>query len=293
MDKEREFKIKITTAADTSGAKQTAAEFGNLGAAQEEAAKKAEKHGASLHAMHRIFHSLNEVVPGLGVALQAAFSPIGAAISLAVIALRLFQEKMKETNAEFQKLEEEAAKPATNRMAAWREAIVRAAEGMNHLRQALADAARGQETIKETTEHTTAAFHEQMQAAATLADAVKENELAGLEEMHAAGLVSAEQYAQQRLEIEEQYQAKKRELQEREEMTEILVKKRALEQAQDAQQGLTSAAEAAELRKVSALENLGSLDRSGIEERHKDTQKKPTVEGDHPYRCALNWRVGC
>ena len=272
MGDERELKIKITTAADTSGAKQTAAELGNLGTAQEEAGKKAEKHGASLHAMHRIFHSLNEVVPGLGVALQAAFSPIGAAISLAVIALRLFQEKMKETNAEFQKLEEEAAKPATNRMAAWREAIVRAAEGMNHLRQALADAARGQETIKETTEHTTAAFHEQMQAASTLADAVKENELAGLEEMHAAGLVSEEQYAQQRLEIEEQYQAKKRELQEREEMTEILIKKRALEQAEMAQPGLTSAAEAAELKKVGALENLGSLDKAGVEERKKSTQ---------------------
>jgi hypothetical protein len=31
MSDEREFKIKITTAADTSGAKQTAAELDNLG----------------------------------------------------------------------------------------------------------------------------------------------------------------------------------------------------------------------------------------------------------------------
>src|ERR1039458_4861245 len=225
MSVDREYRIRITTAGDPSGAQAVAGALDKTTGATQEATKATEKHGAGLHALHRLFHSLNEVVPGLGVALQAAFSPIGAAISLAVMGVQLFQEKMKETNAEFQKLEEEAAKPATNRMAAWREAIVRAAEGMNHLRQALADGARGQETIKETTEHTTAAFHEQMQAATTLADAVKENELAGLEEMHAAGLVSAEQYAQQRLAIEEEYQAKKPERQEREGKTEILIKK--------------------------------------------------------------------
>jgi len=79
--------------------------------------------------MHKIFHSLNEVVPGLGVLMQAAFSPIGATISLAVLAMRLFHEKMQEVNAEFQKMEDEAAKPATKRMEAFREGVVQAAVG--------------------------------------------------------------------------------------------------------------------------------------------------------------------
>jgi hypothetical protein len=238
-----------------------------------EASTVAEKHIGHLQGMHRVFHALNEVVPGLGVLMQAAFSPVGAAISMALIVLRLFKEKMSETNEEFRKMEEEAARPATNRMAAWREAIVRAAEGMNHLRQALMDAARGEQTIKESTERTTAAFKEQGQQAATLAEALKEHEIAGLDEMHAAGLLSEEQYAVQRLEIEQRYQAKKLELQERAEMTEILIKKRALEQAEIAQPGLTAAAEGAELKKVAALEDLGSLDKAGVEERKKSTQE--------------------
>lgn len=271
MGDEREFKIRITTSADASGAQKTAAELDNLGRAQDEAGKKAETHGGHLRAMHKVFHALNELVPGLGVLMQAAFSPIGAAVSGALIVLRLFHEKMKEVNEEFRKMEEEAARPATNRMAAWREATVQAAEGMNHLHQELSDTERGQETLKESTVKADAAFREQAQAANALADALKDNELARLEEMHAAGLMSEEQYARDRLQIELGFEKKKRELQENEAMREILMRRRTLEQAEMAQPGLTSAAEGAELRKVKALEDLGSLDKSGVEERRKGT----------------------
>jgi len=278
---DKEFAIKIRIDADTTGAKQAATSLDEVkktteksAEASTEAGKAAEKHTSGLHALHKLFHALNEVVPGLGVVMQAAFSPIGATISLAVIALRLFHDKMKEVNEDFRKMEEEAAKPATRRMEAWREATVRAAEGMNHLRQSLGEAARAEQTVKEMTERTTAAFRERIQATATLAEAVKENELAGLEETHEAGLVSEEQYAVQRLEIEQRYQDKKREIQEREEMTEILIRRRALEAAEIAQPGLTSTAETAELKKVKALEDLGSLDKSGVEERKKETATK-------------------
>ena len=271
MGDEREFKIKITTSADASGAQKTTAELDNLGRAQDEAGKKAGTHGGHLRAMHRVFHALNELVPGLGVLMQAAFSPVGAAVSGALIALRLFHEKMKEVNEEFRKMEEEAARPATNRMAAWREATVQAAEGMNHLHQALSDAERGQETLKESTAKADAAFREQAQAANALADALKDNELARLEEMHAAGLMSEEQYARDRLQIELGFEKKKREIQEMELMREILMRQRNVEQAGMAQPGLTDAAEAAQLRKVKALEDLGSLDKTGVEERRKST----------------------
>ena len=56
-------------------------------AATQEASKATEKHTVGLHAMHQIFHSLNEIVPGLGAVMQFAFSPVGAAISVAVLAL--------------------------------------------------------------------------------------------------------------------------------------------------------------------------------------------------------------
>src|SRR5664279_4772195 len=147
MGDEREFKIKITTSADASGAQKTTAELDNLGRAQDEAGKKAETHGGHLRAMHRIFHGLNEVVPGLGVLMQAAFSPVGAAISIAVLALRIFQEQMRKVNEEFKQMEEAAAKPLTNRLGAMRESVVANAVGMAALHDRLGEAARGQQSL--------------------------------------------------------------------------------------------------------------------------------------------------
>jgi hypothetical protein len=243
------------------------------GKAIEDTGKKAETHGGHLREMHRLFHALNEVVPGLGALMQAAFSPVGAAISFAVIGFSIFREKIQEVNAELDKMAEENAKPATNRLNALREATVHAAEGLNNLEMKLAAAARSEQNMREATDKTITIFRNQIQAAGSLAEALKQNELAGLEEAHAAGLASEEQYAIRRLEIEQGYLTKKRDLQEREEMTEILIRRRSLENAEIAQPGLTSAAEAAELNKTKALEDLGSLDKGGVEERKKATEK--------------------
>ena len=80
--------------------------------------------------MHRLFHALNEVVPGLGVVMQAAFSPIGASISIAVMALQLFREHLKKVNEELDKMAEENAKPLTNRLEIMRESTIRNATSM-------------------------------------------------------------------------------------------------------------------------------------------------------------------
>ena len=278
MGDEREFKIKMSVDAASAitgtqqaaqGFEKTAESVGKAGDAQEKAGDQAKGHSGHLKAMHKIIHGLNEVVPGLGILMQAAFSPVGAAISAAMIVLRLFNEKMKETNDEFKRMEDEAAKPATNRMAAWREATVQAAVGLNRLNQSLVDAARAERTLKDSTEQTTATFKQQIQAAGTLAEAVRDNELARLDTSHAAGLASDAEYAMKRLEIEQRYLDKKRELEERDAMTEILIKKRAIEQAEMDQPKLTTAAQLAELKKTSALESLGSLDKAGVEERKK------------------------
>src|ERR1039458_1054576 len=100
MSVDREYRIRINTIGDPSGAQVVAGALDKTTGATQEATKAAEKHGAGLHALHRLFHSLNEVVPGLGVALQAAFSPIGAAISLAVMGVQLFREHTKKLRSE-------------------------------------------------------------------------------------------------------------------------------------------------------------------------------------------------
>ena len=149
-DEEREFRIRIT--GDAAGIVKASGEstgaLGNVADAQAEAGKQAEKHSGHIAGLHKLFHGLNEIVPGLGVVMQAAFSPVGAAISLAFMALRLFHEKMKEFNEECRKAAEEAAKPLTNRLEQQRETVVRTADGMERLRERLADAQQHEDTLK-------------------------------------------------------------------------------------------------------------------------------------------------
>jgi hypothetical protein len=102
-------------------------------------------------------------------------------------------------------------------------------------------------------------MREQIGAVEALGEAQKSGELAVLENIHAAGLLSEEQYAEQKVAIEQAYLEKKRALEERQEMTEVLVRRRALERAQMDQPGLTAAAEASEGKREKALENLASL----------------------------------
>ena len=276
MSDERDFHINIT--GDASGivdaSRKSAGALNGVAEAQEQAGEQASKHSGHIKGLNKIFHALNEVVPGLGLVMEAAFSPVAAAIGMAVMALKVFHEKMKEFDEECRKAAEEAAKPLTNRLEQQRETVVRTAEGMERMRGRLEDAARGQDGMKDATERAIVSLKAQQAAAESLNDAVKENELASLEARHAAGIISEEQYANQRLEIEQKFLERKRELALREEMTEILIKKRLIEQAEMKQPELKAAEEAAEKSKEKALEDLGSYDKAGIEERYKETKKK-------------------
>jgi hypothetical protein len=272
--------ILVRTQGDTSGAQkvkdslqETTKETVRSAGAHGEAAKAAEKHTAGLHAMHKVFHALNELVPGLGVVMQAAFSPVGAAISIAVMALRAFHEKMRETNEEFRKMEEEAARPLTNRLEAQRETVVENATSLEGLRERLEGATRGEQTLKEETERAVAVMRHQNELAATLAEASQSNDLAQLEEMHALGLVSEEEYAVKRLDIEANFQKKKRQIAERAEMTEILMKGRQVELAEIQQPDMEAAAKAAEEKHIKALEDLNSLlPKQQLEENKNKTE---------------------
>ena len=274
MAADRTYRIRVETRGDPSGAKSVGDALDKTTESTEGASRAVEKHSAGLHAMHRLFHALNEVVPGLGVAMQAAFSPIGAAISIAVMALQLFREHLKKVNEELDKMAEENARPLTNRLEAMRTSVVLNATDLAALHDRLADAARQQQVLAQETERAVAAAKEQAAEAQTFDQGQKGEELAMLEQMHSAGLLSEEQYASEKLAIEQRYIERKRQLEENEAMREILIRQRSKEQAEMAQPGLTAAAEEAEKKKTKALEDLASFDRAGIDERYKETQKK-------------------
>jgi hypothetical protein len=271
MATDREYRIRIQTVGDASGAQQVAGALDKTTGATQAATQATEKHGAGLHALNKIFHVLNEVVPGLGVLMQAAFSPVGAAISIAVMAMRAFQEHTRRVNEELKKMEEEAAKPLTKRLEAMREGTVALSAAQAELGERLAHTGHSERGVREEIEKTLEAQKRQIELARQVADANKENELAGLEAIHAAGLLSDERYFAAKLEADEKYRKKKRELDEAEEMRGILAQRRALEVAEMNQPALTATAEEATGKREKALEDLGSLDKAGAAERKKST----------------------
>jgi hypothetical protein len=294
MPEDTSLDIEIRMPADTSGGTQAAAVLDKVKQSAGESAKEVEKHNSHLHVMHKLFHGLNEVVPGLGVLMQAAFSPVGAAISLALMALRAFHEKMKETNAEFKKMEDEAAKPVTHRLEALRDATVNAAVGMAQLDDRLAQAARGEQSLAERTTQALAASKQQAGQASSVAEAMKQSELAGLDVIHSFGLMSEQQYADAKLKIELDYIKAKTKAEEDAAAREIQIKQAALAEATRAQPGLEQEARAAELRKVKAAEDLAALQpRSEIDKSYQDTKAAlKAFEDKHPENAEFFGRLG-
>jgi hypothetical protein len=238
---------------------QTDAAVKGEAGSQEEAARATEKHGGHLREIHKLCHGLNYVVPGLGVLMQAAFAPVGAAISLALMALRLFHEKMKELNEEFRRLEEEGARPLTHRLEAQRDTVVSAAVAAAAFKDRLAEVAQGEQTTKQRVEELVAALKGQVTEAGRLEEAFKKTELGGLEAAHTAGLISESQYLETKLALEEKYLERKRQMEEREEMAGIMIRRRELEEAGLRQPELTKAAVAARAKQEKALEDVASL----------------------------------
>ena len=284
MDADKKVRVGIEMTKTGSGAtdatnelKQLNAEAGKaehgmegLKHGHEEAGHAAEGHEHHMHALHKIFHTLNELVPGLGILMQAAFSPIGAIIMAVVMAMRYLHEWIKKDKEEFEKLREELAKPLTGALEAVRDGVAETAVGMENLKDKLGEAARKEQGLKEQVELASASFKKQGEAAKGLSDALKENQLANLDDQHKQGLISEADYAKKKLEIEIDYINKKRQLDEAAEMTEIVLRRRLLEHAESNAPDPA----AAERKKQQALVKLHSLaSKQKVEEDKKTADK--------------------
>ena len=289
-DDSLEFLIRTT--ADPSGTDKTEKSFQQLKEATddlhahleklEKSHKQvegaAEKNSLTHRQWHRILEGLNGIVPGLGIVMQAAFSPVGATVAAAVTVLGYFKEKLAEVEEQARKATELAILPMNNRLDAMRAGVVNAASAMIGLRMQLADAARGQETVREATTRSTEALRAQISAAGELAEAWHQNDLADLEFAHQRGIISEDEYAQKRLEIELKFQAKKREIAERQTMTEILARRRKVEDAEGEQAGLAEAAQKAVQKKIEADAKLAALPGRDTVKKEKDDADKALRE---------------
>jgi hypothetical protein len=259
-----EYKLKVTaeggggaaTAADIEkanaaarGATAESVKGGQAAAGAAQETKKAgvatEEHTKHLHEMHRAFHALNEIVPGLGVILQTVFSPLGAAISLGVIALRGFQEYLAKVNEELDKMAELNAKPLTNRLEIMRESVIRNAGSMVELGLRLQNASRSEYDLAKAIDEVISRMHQEAAEVLSLAEIRSRGELAILENLHKAALVSEQDYARRRLENEEGLSQKKRKLAEDDLQYEINIRKAGAEAAEKAKPDFAGQAESA------------------------------------------------
>ncbi len=228
----------------------------------ENTAKTAEHLGKIVghgHEMHRLFHGLNEELPGLGSLMQLAFSPIGGSISLFLIALRQIHEHFAKVNEELDKLRGEQAKPTTHVLEAQRQAFIDAGVAAGAFHDRLADAARGERGFKEEIVDAAAAIKNQLTAAGQAADALKGRGLAELEFAHKIGLVNDDQYYKAKLTLEENYAERKRALEEKIAAAELQVHRDTFKTAKAMQPGLQAAAEAAAKRTEKARIKLAGL----------------------------------
>jgi len=256
---------------------------GELAPAMEKAGKSAEHAaGGAEHAtirhreLHRAASMLGPVIGELAVALSDLAHNPTMAVILLVSAFGEAMSKIREVNEEMTKLEEEAAKPLSKTLETQRDGVVSLAASLADLGAELHEAGKGEITLKESMEAAIARSKQQSQAANELGEAAKANDLARLSVWHQQGVVSEEEYSRKRLEIEQAYRERKRQIDEQAEATEYMLRRRAQGVREGNQADLTKAAEDAArtaAEKSGALANI-EADKPGVAKRREDAAKK-------------------
>ena len=146
---DQDFKIIITSTADTSGFKQAASATQDLNVAGAKSAETASvqtlKHGE----LKKILQEMgNATVPGLGRSLsQLALGPVGAAMAL-VGAYQMLKDKIADADAQMESLADEASKPIGSSIENYRKSLDEARVALGNFYAALKHAGVDNDPIK-------------------------------------------------------------------------------------------------------------------------------------------------
>ncbi len=126
MSDEREFKIVMSGDAGglVSAAKESEQALNQVkeqatttgkegGKAEDEAAEKVKKHALSHRQLHRAMHAVNELIPGLGTAMQFAFGAAAGSVAVLVMGIEALKGALE-------KIEEKYKEAAEAGTASWR-----------------------------------------------------------------------------------------------------------------------------------------------------------------------------
>jgi hypothetical protein len=146
---DQDFKIVITSTADTTGFKQAAAATGDLAKAGSKSADSAAAQTLKHEELKKVLQEMgNATVPGLGRSLsQLAMGPVGAALAL-VGAYQMLKDKITEADAAMDAMGVEAAKPIGSGVEAYRKSLDDARVALGNFYAALKHAGVDNDPIK-------------------------------------------------------------------------------------------------------------------------------------------------
>lgn len=216
MSVDREYRIRISTVADGTAAANTAQDLKGVGKAGEEAGegiKIFETHGRE---MHKLIHELDQILPGAGIALKAAFNPATLGLGATVLIIEQVKSALEEYNKKLDEIGEAAAKAdlASGIQAALEVSRAAVEEQEKYLHN-LQEIQRGEHGVA-------VEMNNQLQLIAAIAaarqahaEADKTLALAKLKEQEVMGTITPSQAIIQKGQIEEKYVREKRAAEER------------------------------------------------------------------------------
>lgn len=153
MNSDSLVRILIQFGLDDSKAKDAAQQIEELSKKTSESGEAA--HHASEHhrAMHMVFAQMNQILPGLGHMMHAAFMGELGAIILVGEAVKMVQEKLKAFNDELDKQKDWDAQPIVDKWKAIQTEIITTIDDANKLAQSFKDVTKDSDPIATSIRH--------------------------------------------------------------------------------------------------------------------------------------------
>jgi hypothetical protein len=171
MGADKEYRIRIVTVADSSGAKAVADGMSDAAKAAQKGTDANEEHHKSFIHMessgrlvHSVLHQITEQSPLMGEALRLAISPQGAALFGVVLALRAFQSANEEAMKEAAERADEATDAFTKNAAASVNLSNQAGEATAALKRQFEELVDQQDSSKTAIQETTTSLNAEKEA---------------------------------------------------------------------------------------------------------------------------------
>jgi hypothetical protein len=145
-----------------------------------EAAEQTEQFNAKGRNLAKMVRELNHVIPGLGVALKAAFSPVGAVISALVIGFGYLNNKIKEFNDQLDQMAAEAAKPLGAGVDAYKQSLDNAKIKLGEFLSALDSAGKDKDPVKNKIDRANDLVEAELEGQRKIVEALGKSEAARL-----------------------------------------------------------------------------------------------------------------